>query len=126
AGGTVTTGMLRRSQSTAMSLDIELIDIGVRTEREIEGAFDTMGRMGVQGFIFYPVPMVDSRVTQLAEIAVQRRIAWMDEIPRNATLGALLGYGADYPEMARRAAAYVDKILGGPKPPDLPLEQATR
>jgi len=111
-----TPGILRSTQSTAMSLDIELIDIGVRTEREIEGAFDTMGRMGVQGFIFYPVPMVDSRVTQLAEIAVQRRIAWMDEIPRNATLGALLGYGADYPELARRAADYIDRIVKGADP----------
>ena len=111
-----TPGILRSTQNTAMSLDIELIDIGVRTEREIEGAFDTMGRMGVQGFIFYPVPMVDSRVTQLAEIAVQRRIAWMDEIPRNATLGALLGYGADYPELARRAADYIDRIVKGADP----------
>jgi len=111
-----TPSIRRITQNTAMSLGIELIDIGVHTEREIEGAFDTMGRAGAQGFIFYPVPMVDHRVTQLAEIAVQRRISWMDEIPRNATLGALLGYGADYPELARRAADYIDKIVKGADP----------
>jgi len=114
-------GILRITQNTAKTLGIELIDIGVQTEREIEGAFDTMGRTGAQGFICYPVPMIDSRVTQLAEVAVQRRIAWMDEIPRNATLGALLGYGADYPELARRAADYIDKIVKGADPAALAI-----
>ena len=114
-------GILRITQDTAKTLGIELIDIGVPTEREIEGAFDTMGRRGAQGFVCYPVPMADSRVAQLAEIAVQRRIAWVDEIPRNARLGALLGYGADYPELARRAADYMDKILKGADPAALPI-----
>ena len=80
-----------------------------------------MIKRGVQGFIFYPVPMQDTRAAQLAQTAIERRLPWLDEIPRNATLGALLGYGPDYPELARRAADYVAKILKGVRPEDLPI-----
>jgi putative tryptophan/tyrosine transport system substrate-binding protein len=65
--------------------------------------------------------MQDTRIAQLAQKAVQHRLAWLYEIPRNATLGGLLGYGPDYPELARRAAEYAEKILRGAQPGDLPI-----
>jgi hypothetical protein len=77
----------------------------------MEGVFETMNKIGAAGFVFYPVPMLDSRVGQLAEMAIQRRLLWSDEIPRNAVLGALLSHGPDYVDLSRRAAGYVDRIL---------------
>jgi putative ABC transport system substrate-binding protein len=65
--------------------------------------------------------MSDDRFRQLAQIAIQRRLLWSDEQPRDATLGALVSYGPDYPELSRRAASYVDKILRGASPADLPI-----
>jgi putative ABC transport system substrate-binding protein len=121
-----TPGILRMTRTAAEALSIDVIPVDVRSESDMEGAFETMKKGAVQGFIFYPVPMQDTRVTQLAEKAVQHRLAWLDEIPRNATLGTLLGYGADYPELARRAADYVEKILKGSRPGDLPIGLATK
>jgi ABC-type uncharacterized transport system substrate-binding protein len=120
-----TPGVVRMTQIAAEALRIELVPVDVRTEKDIESAFETMLRGGVGAFVFYPVPMPDTRVVQVAELAVQRRLPWLDEIPRNATLGALLGYGPNYPDLSRRAAGYVDKILKGASPADLPIGAPT-
>ena len=116
-----TPSILHMTKPVAEVLGIELVAIDVRSEKDMEAAFDTMAKAGISCFIFYPVPMSDDRFRQLADIAIQRRLLWSDEIPRDATLGALLSYGPDYPELAQRAAGYVDKILKGTSPADLPI-----
>jgi putative ABC transport system substrate-binding protein len=114
-------GILRMTRAAADALQIEMVIVDVRSEKDLEGAFEALVSKGAHGFIHYPVPMQDTRMTQLTETAIQRRLPWLDEIPRNATLGALLGFGPDYPELARRAAEYVDKILKGAQPGDLSI-----
>ena len=114
-------GILRMTRTAAAAAGIDIVPVDVQSEKDVEAAFDTMLKRGVQGFIFYPVPMQDTRVAQLAQTAVGHRLPWLDEIPRTATLGALLGYGPDYPELARRAADYVQQILKGARPGDLPI-----
>ena len=115
-------GILRMTRVVAEALRIELIPVDVQTEKDMEHALETMVRAEAQAFVFYPPgPMQDARVIQIAEMAIRHRLPWSDEIPRNATLGALLAYGADYPDLARRAAGYVDKILKGASPAGLPL-----
>jgi ABC-type uncharacterized transport system substrate-binding protein len=121
-----TPNLLRMTRITAEALQIELIPADVRTERDMESAFETMAKVGARGFIFYPVPMLDGRFRQLADIAVQRRLLWSDEVPRNVTLGALLSYGPDYLDLSRRAADYIDKILKGASPSDLAIGVPTR
>jgi putative ABC transport system substrate-binding protein len=116
-----TPGVVRMTQIAAEASRIELVPVDVRTETDIESAFETMRKGGAGAFVFYPVPMKDTRVVQVAELAVQHRLPWLDEIPRNATLGALVGYGPNYPDLSRRAAGYVDKILKGASPADLPI-----
>ena len=83
------------TRSAAEALKTDVIPIDVRSASDIEGAFQTIVTRGGQGFIFYPIPLQDARIAQLSKIAVQHRLPWLDEIPRNATLGTLLGYGAD-------------------------------
>ena len=121
-----TPGILRMTRTAAEASGVDVVTADVQSEKDLDGAFDTLATKGVGGFILYPVPMQDSRISQLAQTAVQRRLAWLDEIPRNATLGALLGYGSDYPELYRRAAEYVEKILKGAQPGDLPIGVATK
>jgi putative ABC transport system substrate-binding protein len=120
-----TPNVVRMTRTAAETLGIELVAVDVRTEKDLEGAFDTMIKEGAEGFVYYPVPMPDSRVGQVAEIAVRRRLLWSDEVPRNAVLGALVSYGPDYPDLSRRAAGYVDKILKGASPADLPIGAPT-
>jgi putative tryptophan/tyrosine transport system substrate-binding protein len=121
-----TPNVLRMTRAAAEMLRIDLIPVDVRSEKDMEDAFDMMAKARTTAFIFYPVPMSDDRFRQLAELAVQRRLLWSDEIPRNVTLGALLSYGPDYPELSRRAAGYIDKILKGARPADLPIGVPTR
>jgi putative tryptophan/tyrosine transport system substrate-binding protein len=121
-----TPNVLRMTRAAAEMLRIDLVPVDVRSEKDLEGAFDMMAKAGTTAFIFYPVPMSDDRFRQLAELAVQRRLLWSDEVPRNVTLGALLSYGPDYLELSRRAAGYIDKILKGARPADLPIGVPTR
>jgi putative ABC transport system substrate-binding protein len=114
-------GILRMTRAAAEALGIDVVPVDVRSEKDLDAALETLAAKGVEGFIFYPIPMPENRVSQLAQTAVQRRLAWLDEIPRNVTFGALLGYGPDYPELFRRAAEYVEKILKGAQPGDLPI-----
>jgi putative tryptophan/tyrosine transport system substrate-binding protein len=119
-------GILRMTRAAAESFGIDVIPVDVRSETDMEGAFETLNKTGVQGFIFYPVPMQDTRLSELAQRAIQHRLVWLDEIPRHATLGALVGYGPDYPDLARRAAEYAAKILKGARPGDLPIGVPTK
>jgi putative tryptophan/tyrosine transport system substrate-binding protein len=114
-------GILQTTRAAAEELRVQLIPVDVHTESDMETAFEDMTRAAAEAFIFYPVPMREARVREVADIAIKRRLAWLDEIPFNARLGALLGYGADYPELFRRAAGYVDKILKGANPADLAI-----
>lgn len=118
-------GVVRMTRTAAETLRIDLVAVDVRTEKDLEAAFETMIKEKAEGFVYYPVPMSDSRVSQVADIAMQRRLLWSDEVPRNAVLGALVSYGPDYPDLARRAAGYVDKILKGTSPAVLPIGMPT-
>jgi putative ABC transport system substrate-binding protein len=65
-------------------------------------------------------------VSRVAELAVKSRILTISTTRRSADQGHLMSYGASHPDLYRRAAVYVDKILKGTKPGDLPIEQPTK
>ena len=69
-------GILRMTRTAAEALRIDLMPVEVRSESEVEGAFQTMIGRGVQGFIFYPMPMPDTRITQLAATAIHHQLPW--------------------------------------------------
>src|SRR4029450_7599978 len=58
-------GILRMTRAAAESFGIDVIPVDVRSETDMEGAFETLNKTGVQGFIFYPLPMQDTRLSQL-------------------------------------------------------------
>jgi putative ABC transport system substrate-binding protein len=92
---------------------------------DFDGAFAAMKAEGVKAFVVFDDAMLVGNGKVLAALALKDGLAscgFLDYAPA----GGLMAYGVDFPDMFRRAATYVDRILKGAKPADLPVEQATR
>jgi putative ABC transport system substrate-binding protein len=100
--------------------------VGVRQPNELKDAFDAMAHQGLRAVITGIDPMLWNERKHMAELAVPRRIAIMAQSGEMTRDGLLFSYAAHYPVIFRRAAHYVDKILRGMKPQDIPVEQPTK
>ena len=98
----------------------------VRSADEFDGALSTMARAGARAFLGVTSPLTFNKRAQLSELALKYHLAATFSAKDNAEAGALISYGPDFGDMTRRAADYVDKILRGAKPEDLPVEQASK
>jgi putative ABC transport system substrate-binding protein len=85
-----------------------------------------MLREGIGGFLTVPSPLSTSHRADLAGLALQYRLPGMFGHKDYVEAGGLMSYGADIDDLIRRAALYIDKILKGAKPADLPVEQASK
>jgi putative tryptophan/tyrosine transport system substrate-binding protein len=110
------------SASRGLSLDV----LQVRSPPEFDHAFRTMGDTGVEGAIILDDAMFHQERTHLTTLAAQRQIPAIYGHRDYAEVGGLLSYGPHLPTLFRRAATFVDKILKGAKPEDLPVEQPTK
>ncbi|MGH7324666.1 MAG: ABC transporter substrate-binding protein [Candidatus Rokuibacteriota bacterium] len=110
----------------ALGLEIHVLDVG-RLE-DLEPAFRTIPRGYAGAVLSLPDPMLLTRGTpaRLAALAASRRVPLIGHRREMAEAGALLSYGPEYADLYRRAAVFVDRILRGAKPSDLPVEQPTR
>ena len=107
-----------------LKIKIEIFDAGSATE--VERALAAIGAGGAQGIIVTNDPfLLNSRAT-LVQFAASKRLPAVYFFKLFADVGGLMSYGASLEESYRRSAAYVDKILKGAKPADLPIEQPTR
>ena len=101
----------------------------VRTVEEFEGAFETMTKERV-GALFVVASSLTGRGRAahelLAELAMKHRLPSMFGYKASVVAGGLMCYSPSFVELTRLAATYIDKILKGAKPADLPVEQATR
>ena len=116
----------RDTEAGAKSLGIVLQTAGVRGPKDFEAAFSAMKRERAAAVILVASPALMGDRRRLADLAVTHRLPMMVGSKEYAEAGALLSYGTDYPDLFRRAAAYVDKILKGAKPATLPIEQPTK
>ena len=104
-------------------------ELGVRvpvayapTGNDIESALDSLAQQRIATIVVLPSTMFENHAARMAQIAVERRIALIASARSYAERGSLLSYGQNYAAFARRAATYVDKILKGAKPSELPVE----
>jgi putative ABC transport system substrate-binding protein len=97
----------------------------VRSPPEFDRAFLTMVDTGVGAAIVFDDAMFHNERTRITTLAAQRQIPAMYGHRGYVDAGGLLSYGPHFPALFRRAATYVDKILKGTKPADLPVEQPT-
>src|SRR5262245_31069240 len=121
------TGPTLQALGTASEkLGVQLVMAPVRTVDDFEGAFATMAREHVGGFFVAAGPLTVSHRARLAELALKYQLPGMFGVRDNVEAGGLMSYAPDHHDAVRRAAIYIDKILKGAKPADLPVEQASK
>jgi putative ABC transport system substrate-binding protein len=113
-------------ETAGEKLRVQLVMVPARTVEDFEGAFSTMSREHVGGFVVVDAPLTVSHRQRLAELALTHRLPGMFGTKENVEAGGLMSYGPDFNDLVRRAATYIDKILKGAKPADLPVEQASK
>jgi putative ABC transport system substrate-binding protein len=118
--------MIGKIAAAAGTLDVQLQFVEVRGAAEFDRAFLAMGRERADALIVLPSPMLFVERRHIVDLATRHRLPLIAMAREFAVLGGLMSYGANLPDLFRRAATYVDKILKGAKPADLPVEQPTK
>ena len=117
-------GVAKETQSAAKALGVQLQVIDVKASNShIESVFQTMVKERIGGFIIEATPSINFQRKKILALAEQYRLPAMHSEEEWVNAGGLMSYGANPNDQYRRAATYVDKILKGAKPADLPVEQ---
>jgi putative ABC transport system substrate-binding protein len=113
-------------RSAARKLGVKLRPEEIRDPGGFDSAFASMSAERAQALVVLDDPLTMSYRGRIAELAAKYRLPAMYRFRDFADAGGLMSYGANVVDLWRRAAAYVDKILKGAKPGDLPIEQPTQ
>ena len=113
-------------QVGARALGVTLQSVKVSSPNEFESAFAAMMRGRPDALMITADPLHQLHVRRIIDFAAKSRLPAMYQVPENVIAGGLMSYGTNLPELFRRGAFYVDKILKGAKPADLPVEQPTK
>jgi putative ABC transport system substrate-binding protein len=116
---------LENVQSAARGVGVKVLPVEARTEQEIQSAFPVMMQAKAEAVIVAADALLVQHYRKIAELALKHRLPSSSTIREYAEAGGLLSYGPNLAEQFRRAATYVDKIIKGAKPADLPVEQIT-
>jgi putative ABC transport system substrate-binding protein len=108
----------------ALGLQIELVD--AEAAEDFESAFARLSAQGVQGVVLITDPSLLKHRVRIAELALKTRLPTIFQRRENVEAGGLLSYGANLNDLARQATQFVDRILKGARPAELPVEQPTK
>jgi len=117
---------LREAEIAARALALRLQFLQARDPQEIDSAFAAMTKERAGALVVLADAIFTNQVKQIAELAVKSRLPSMYGLREYVDAGGLMVYSPDTLELERRAASYVDKILKGAKPGDLPIQQPTK
>jgi putative ABC transport system substrate-binding protein len=112
--------------SLAKALGMRLQSLGGQSPSEIDRAFAAMTRERAGALLVLLDPMLANQRERIADLAARSHLPAMYALRQHVDAGGLMAYGADIFDLYRRTATYVDKILKGAKPADLPVEQPTK
>ena len=116
---------IKQMEIAARSLKVGLQQFAVQGTEEFDSAFSAMTRKRVDAFVVIQDPILDTNHKRIADLAAKHRLPSAGN-KEFAEMGGLIGYGVILLELYRRAAYFVDKILKGAKPADLPVERPTK
>ena len=117
---------LSETELAARAFGVQLEYLDVRGPDDIETAFRAAGKEHADGILVLQSPIINSQRIHVADLAIKSRLPGIFPQSEYAKAGGLMYYGANTVDLFRRAATYVDKILKGAKPADLPVEQPTK
>jgi putative ABC transport system substrate-binding protein len=117
---------LREAEAAARVLGVQLHMLEARVPQELDRAFAAMTRERADALLMLAEGVFTNQLSQIAELATQRRLPSIYGVTEYVEAGGLMVYTANFFDLERRAATYVDKILRGAKPGDLPVEQPTQ
>jgi putative ABC transport system substrate-binding protein len=113
-------------KAAARTLNLRMRIIEAHTSEHLRTAFATMRQLRIEAILIPTDPLFLSHRRRIAELATEGRLPAMCDVREYADVGGLAAYGPVFSELFRRAAGYVDKILKGAGPGDLPVEQPTK
>jgi putative ABC transport system substrate-binding protein len=117
---------LQATEGAGAKLGVALHLVAVHTVEDFDGAFATLARERVGAVVVAGSALTTAHRVRLAALALQHRLPSMFGGRESVEAGGLMSYAADHSDLTRRAATYIDKILKGAKPGDLPVEQASK
>jgi ABC-type uncharacterized transport system substrate-binding protein len=117
--------VLKETQAAGRTLGIEVHSLEVRDPDDLDGAFAAARQQRPDALISVEDPLTFTYRKRIADFAVAEQLPSLHGFSEEVKAGALISYGANQPDLIRRAAGYVDKILKGAKPADLPVQQPT-
>jgi ABC-type uncharacterized transport system substrate-binding protein len=120
------TGQFGALQSVAPSFGVEVSPVNVRDAGEIERVVTAFARSSNGGLIVTASPLATLHRDLIVALAARHKLCAVYNLRLFATAGGLISYGSDVPDLLRRAAGYVDRILKGEKPADLPVQAPTK
>jgi putative tryptophan/tyrosine transport system substrate-binding protein len=116
---------MREVQATARTLGLEVITLEIRRGEDIVPAFEALNQRAEALYVVID-PLVNIHRVRINTLALAARLPTMHTFREGVEAGGLMSYGANFPDLFRRAADFVDKILRGAKPGDIPVEQPTK
>jgi putative ABC transport system substrate-binding protein len=116
----------KETQEAARALAMQLLSLEVRGANDFAGAFRAATKANTQAITVVSDSLMFNNRRQLLELAIKNKLPTMHTQSLWVDAGALMAYGPNFPDLWRRAAIYVDKILKGAKPAELPVEQPTK
>jgi putative ABC transport system substrate-binding protein len=125
-GSSVHPAIVKSVQAAGQHAGIKVLPVDARTPEEIERGFATMSQERAEGVIIADDAFFRGQRQQIADLTVKNRMPAITPWREYVAAGGLMSYGQNIADSFRRAATYVDKILKGAKPGELPIEQPTR
>jgi putative tryptophan/tyrosine transport system substrate-binding protein len=119
-------GMVKEAEHAAQTLGMQLQFMPANSPEEITGTFSTLTRDGADALCVFPSPMLFAEYGRIVSIVAEKKLPTIYAAREGVELGGLMSYGVNLADLARQTAPYVDKILKGAKPADLPVQQPTK
>jgi putative tryptophan/tyrosine transport system substrate-binding protein len=117
---------LRETEKAARAWGMEISLIEARSGKDLDGAFALIAKIRPEALVILPSSLMTRYASRIAELALNSRMPTISYFREFPGVGGLMSYGPSLDDSARRAAVYVDRILKGAKPSDLPVQQPTK